>query len=481
MPEIPKPPTVVAKIPIRPVTQGTIPGAPGVAVVPVAGPPGPAGGAPHVGHTEPASPTEGSLWIIPRTQIPAGIRAMPGTVGYLGDPDALFRLNPGDSFVGTVFEGTSTNWVAGFDVLEVRGSGLVIDGYEINATVVHASGVDLTIRNSIIRAPQGESVVVTNTGPTNGLMLIEDTTIIGTPGPGTTVIPRGAATDGKLIMRRCDVSGVTDAVHVCGYQGSSFADGSLISQCYFHDLSFTDAVNQHADVVQCYVTHSGYSTAGGQTWLTIEHCDFDLTVGPAGVAYSAGFTMGQAADPGAPTMAVKVDNNRIAYGAYHLRMSDNLNNCVVTNNELGFRHVIHDEFGLSDIFPNTVATLTWTNNKDGNGNVVTYNVAGPNAPAPGARTALMRIRSSSRWLSLITEEPTDIQTPEFAGIGSAYVHVQSSASSNWVINHNLGHMREPTVLLDSAPTVPVLTDVTHGSLNQTTITFPTPVTGKAYF
>lgn len=54
-------------------------------------------------------------------------------------------------------------------------------------------------------------------------------------------------------------------------------------------------------------------------------------------------------------------------------------------------------------------------------------------------------------------------------------------SATWIINHGLGFLREPTVVLDSAPTVPVWADVVHGTLNQTTITFPTPVSGKAYF
>lgn len=64
--------------------------------------------------------------------------------------------------------------------------------------------------------------------------------------------------------------------------------------------------------------------------------------------------------------------------------------------------------------------------------------------------------------------------------GSAYVHTQSSPSASWIINHNLG--REVHVTLYDTVTPPlrmVFSDVEHGSLNQTTVTFPAPVAGLA--
>ena len=64
--------------------------------------------------------------------------------------------------------------------------------------------------------------------------------------------------------------------------------------------------------------------------------------------------------------------------------------------------------------------------------------------------------------------------------GATYAHHQTSAASQWTVNHNLGAPREPTVLLDSAPTEPVTADVIHPDLNNTLILFPVPVTGWAY-
>lgn len=59
-----------------------------------------------------------------------------------------------------------------------------------------------------------------------------------------------------------------------------------------------------------------------------------------------------------------------------------------------------------------------------------------------------------------------------------YRHDQSSAASTWIVNHNLGAVPNTTVLLSGEVVYP---DVTHGSLNQTSITFFTPVSGVAIF
>lgn len=86
----------------------------------------------------------------------------------------------------------------------------------------------------------------------------------------------------------------------------------------------------------------------------------------------------------------------------------------------------------------------------------------------------------------------ETQAPEFidlteigpgggSGGVTTFTHIQSSPASTWIITHNLGRPKEPVVILDNQPTLPVWTDVEHGSINQTTLTFPEPVTGKAYF
>lgn len=64
------------------------------------------------------------------------------------------------------------------------------------------------------------------------------------------------------------------------------------------------------------------------------------------------------------------------------------------------------------------------------------------------------------------------------GGGSSFQHNQVTPSASWVISHNLGVYAAVTILIAG---VPVGADVSHGSLNQTSIVFPTPQAGVAIF
>lgn len=64
--------------------------------------------------------------------------------------------------------------------------------------------------------------------------------------------------------------------------------------------------------------------------------------------------------------------------------------------------------------------------------------------------------------------------------GGGYSHHQTNPAAQWTIHHHLGQYREPTLLLDTAPTVPVWADVEHLSADLTVITLPEPATGWAY-
>lgn len=64
--------------------------------------------------------------------------------------------------------------------------------------------------------------------------------------------------------------------------------------------------------------------------------------------------------------------------------------------------------------------------------------------------------------------------------GEGFTHHQVSPAAQWNITHNLGAAREPTVLLDDRPTIPVWADVVHPDLNTTLIILPEPATGWAY-
>lgn len=61
--------------------------------------------------------------------------------------------------------------------------------------------------------------------------------------------------------------------------------------------------------------------------------------------------------------------------------------------------------------------------------------------------------------------------------GAGYEYSQPSASSLWVVNHNLGF--RPTVCVFDSAGWEVDADVQHMSLNQTTIAFSTPLAGTA--
>lgn len=66
--------------------------------------------------------------------------------------------------------------------------------------------------------------------------------------------------------------------------------------------------------------------------------------------------------------------------------------------------------------------------------------------------------------------------PGSAG-GSVFVHDQPTPSSTWIINHNLGRAVQVSIF-DASGNL-VYSDVAHGSTNQTTIAFASPVAGSA--
>lgn len=59
-----------------------------------------------------------------------------------------------------------------------------------------------------------------------------------------------------------------------------------------------------------------------------------------------------------------------------------------------------------------------------------------------------------------------------------YVHDQQAASSSWVVTHNLGKFASVNIV-DTANDE-VIGDVTYNSINQITINFSSPISGKAY-
>ena len=61
--------------------------------------------------------------------------------------------------------------------------------------------------------------------------------------------------------------------------------------------------------------------------------------------------------------------------------------------------------------------------------------------------------------------------------GSQYVHNQTSATSQWNINHNLGYIPHITIVMDDGTVV--VADIDNLNDDQAIIMFPSPYTGKA--
>ena len=59
-----------------------------------------------------------------------------------------------------------------------------------------------------------------------------------------------------------------------------------------------------------------------------------------------------------------------------------------------------------------------------------------------------------------------------------FVHTQSSSSSTWVINHNLGKYCSVIVVDDNDDVI--IGEIHYNSVNQVTLTFTASFTGKAY-
>jgi hypothetical protein len=60
-----------------------------------------------------------------------------------------------------------------------------------------------------------------------------------------------------------------------------------------------------------------------------------------------------------------------------------------------------------------------------------------------------------------------------------YIHIQSSASNTWVINHNLGKYGSVTVVDDNSDVV--IGEIRYNTVNQVTLTFTSAFTGRAFF
>ncbi len=85
------------------------------------------------------------------------------------------------------------------------------------------------------------------------------------------------------------------------------------------------------------------------------------------------------------------------------------------------------------------------------------------------------------WGSVIgnIQDQTDLWTIlQTLTVQTNYVHDQQTASSSWVVVHNMG--KKPSVSIVDTADDEVIGKVTYNSNNQLTITFSAPTSGKAY-
>lgn len=103
-------------------------------------------------------------------------------------------------------------------------------------------------------------------------------------------------------------------------------------------------------------------------------------------------------------------------------------------------------------------------------------VAGSDGQSPVLRKTATHIQwtlNGIDWIDLVPLD--DIRGPTGA---AAYVYTQTTASSSWVINHNLG--RHPSVEVFDSLMQEIDAEVTHPSVNQTVVALNPATAGQAH-
>lgn len=283
-----------------------------------------------MGPADPGVMPVGSEWVV--VKLSPDERAIFGWVGFMGDPTTLRVLNSGDSFVGTVFEGTATGWDTGN--LLIRGDNLIVDGYRINAPVVQAGGKNLTIKNSIVHAgPAVGGYGVSCFGSDRGTFTIQDCSVYCDPGPGLTVYGAGIISDAPhLNILRNYVSGSGDGIHAVAQPGN-IENSPRVEQNYVDNLAFPDAT-QHCDGIQIY-----NGELPGPNFMRVKCNYVAIIVGSQeniGVAANAAITCGKApADDNPPQITFHMVNNYFPSGTYHVRIGRQVTNSLFAYNYLG--------------------------------------------------------------------------------------------------------------------------------------------------
>jgi hypothetical protein len=282
-------------------------------------------------------------------QLASGVRATPGSVGYLGSTGALTVLNAGDALPG----GWSATWDG--PSLIIAGNSVTIDHYRINAEIVF-TGTNPTVTNSKIYSQSDALYGVTVAGSGKGVLTVTDTTVIGNLG-GTNPQVNGISSESGLRAIRCDVSQTGDGIHINAQAASADAK---VSQCYVHNQRFTDEA-QHCDGNQVFAF-----TSAGQ--FLFEHNYIAATFSTIGTPMNSALTLGQPTNDTTPIVTATIDDNYFAGGLYHLRVNNRTLNSI-TNNDFGALDV--QDFGYVDVGSGSSLVSAWSNNRDEHGSLIT--------------------------------------------------------------------------------------------------------------
>lgn len=274
------------------------------------------------------------------TQLAAGVRAGPGTVGYLGSESNLTALSPGQSLASTSLAGNAS-WDG--NVLRITASGFTMSGFKLNSGLYTTTAGTLTVENCIIdRSGLADSIY--GIYAVNGPVTVRDTTVRDTSpnSNGACSIKSDAS---QVQIYRCDLSGFED-----GWQCTSA--GSIIDQVYVHHLD-DQGVDPHNDCGQDFAGGTGTTT------LTNSYLSCSGLSGEPAAGQSSCWTL---RGPGAVCR-----NNYMEHGAYFLRLEDGTN-YVVEDNDFG--PVIPPQFGEVTNDADSMTIASWSNNRDSDNNLI---------------------------------------------------------------------------------------------------------------
>jgi hypothetical protein len=273
-------------------------------------------------------------------EIPEGLRAVPGTIGFTGDRDDLIELFPGDPFTGTDLDGNAS-WDG--NTLRITADAFTFDGFWLHCGMYTTTTGTLTVQNSVIdRSGHADSIYgVYNP---NGPVTVRDTTVLDSNPTGAGAVCIKSDED-TVIIDRCDLSGFED-----GWQCT--AADSRLTQTWVHNLDDL-GVDPHNDCGQDFPAAPGTGT-------TVEYCYLQCT------GLSGGRAIGESSCWTMRGTDSVVHDTYMEGGAFFLRLEDGTD-YVVT--KLDFGEVIGGEFGEVTV-DGTCTVATWTDVFDFNGDPV---------------------------------------------------------------------------------------------------------------